>query len=322
MIRKIAKSFSSAIRLFRGMTERYFIRIPAGLLMVKRLCTDDTDAYLAICDHIGDFLITLGYLDAFKAQHGYRGITLYVTPKMNSLAQRYLSREDKIVCLSRRKLDCLLYLNTSHFTSAWVEKRKNVWLMEPAGRFTDNHFSMMLYFPGITFRHLVQYGFLHLPESAPFRPFPLRGESGDAENGAGRIILCPYAQASWIGNPPTAFFKALVPRLKKQGKTLFTNVAANTEEKPLRGTEALRLTLEALETWLRPDDCVIGLRSGLMDYLAYIPCRLICLYPEGSRHMRFYSLDMLPQTRSNYSEYQLTGRYDEDITYILQKIES
>lgn len=322
MIRKIAKSFSSAARLVHGIAGRYFVKIPAGMLMVKSFRTGDTDAHLAICDHIGDFLITLGYLDAFKVQNGYRGITLYVTPKMKKLAQRYLSRNDRIVCLSRRKLDYLLYLNTSHFTSTWVEKQKNVWLMEPAGRFTDNHFSMMLYFPGMTFRHLVQYGFLHLPDSAVFKPLPLRGGSGDAENGGKRIILCPYAQASWIGNPPFTFFEALVPLIGRQGKMLFTNVAANTDEKPLRGTEALRLTLEELETWLRPDDCVIGLRSGLMDYLAYIPCRLICLYPEGSRHTSFYSLDMLPQTRSRYTEYQLTDRYDEDITYILQKMDS
>ena len=77
------------------------------------------------------------------------------------------------------------------------------------------------------------------------------------------------------------------------------------------------VSLEELEKWIAPNDYVIGLRSGLMDYTAYLDCRQICLYPSKSGYMDFFSLDMLPQTRSSYIEFELSDEPEQDTFNIL-----
>lgn len=309
----------SVWKLITGAFSRYFIKIPVGLLSSKKLFPDKNINYLVICDHIGDFLLTMGYLNSFKAIHKIEKLKIYVTPKMEGLARRYIDSDDQIVCLSRHELDRVLYLNTSHYTTEWVRKRGNLWLMEPAGHFNDKDFEFFLYFPRMTLRQLIQYGCLHLPESAVFTPLPVASNLTNKEHSGGRIILCPYAQGSWLKKIPYNTFESLAKTLINHGKKVFTNLAVSSkDEEAIQGTQPIQLTLEEFEKWIYPDDLIIGLRSGLMDFAAYLGCNIICLYPCNTRHMHFYSLDMLPQTKSRYVEYEQIGVVDKDVENILE----
>lgn len=288
------------------------------MLMAKREFSDKKKDYLVICDHIGDFLITMGFLDSFKAYHDICHLTIYVTPKMESLAHRYMASDDQLVCLKRKKLDRVLYLNTSHFTTEWVRKRGNIWLVEPAGHFNDKDFGFLLSFPEMNLRRVIQLGCMKLPEQAAFRPLPLLNEHDKTEVKNERVVLCPAAQASWAGETPKQLFETLAESLARQGKEVYTNLAVSDKKaQPIAGTKPLRLSLKDLECWLTPGDWLIGYRSGLMDYTAYCNCHLITLYPQNTRHRQFFSLEMLPDTRSPFIEYELSGDADQDRQYIV-----
>ena len=319
------KIISLVLRLFKLTFEnilfRYFIKLPVSLLMAKRLFCDKSRTYLVICNHIGDFLITMGFLDAFKAQHHISAVTICITPKMEGIASRYLGSEDQIICLKRRKLNWLLFLNVSRFTSEWIRKQGNIWLMEPSGHFTDAYFAFMLHFPRMTLRKVIQYGCLHLPEYAPFVPLPLRPVINKEVPKKKRILLCPFVQGDWVGKVPMDLFESLITAVIHRGDyEIFTNIGSGEKsETAISGTQPLSTTLEELEQWLSPEDCVIGFRSGMMDYLAYLPCHFVCLYPYGSRHNVFYSLDMLPNTRGNYHELQLSEDTAENVRQIINE---
>ena len=292
-------------------------------MIARKMFPEGSIHHLIICDHIGDFLITMGYVNAFKVSHGIEALTIYVAPKMESLARRYMGEQDRVVCLNRRKLEAVLYLTTSHQTNDWIRKRGNLWIMEPTGHFNDKCFRFMLPFPGMTLRRIIQYGCLLLPEVAEFKPLPLNPYLKKGKEGGGRVVLCPTARAYWIEKVPLHLWEKLAEVLCGEGAEVYTNLAISDEKKtPLQGTKPLMLSLEDLETWLAPNDYMIGLRSGLMDFAAYLDCRQICLYPPKSGYGDFFSLDMLPQTRSRYIEYELTDNLEWDILEIMSIMKS
>lgn len=177
----------------------------------------------------------------------------------------------------------------------------------------------MLHFPNITLRQLIQYGCLHLPENAEFTPLPLMSETTPRGTNSKRVVLCPFVQGTWLEEIPVSLFESLTDKLKSQGFSVYTNLAASDKSNAvIQGTQPLKLTLEELEDWLSPEDCVIGLRSGIMDFVAYLGCRMICLYPHKTRHKRFYSLSMLLKTRSHYIEYEMANDLCEDLSKILE----
>lgn len=294
------------------------VKLPHGQRLAKRLFPEGDTHYLVICDHIGDFVIAMGYLDAFMQAHGIESLVVYVTPKMAELARRYTRPGVQIACLDRRRMDWVLYLNTSHHTTEWVQKRHNLWLMETAGHFNDKEFGFILHYPDMTLRSLIQHCCLQLPGDAVFRPFPLKQKT--ERHGSGRrFILCPSAQVTSLERMSDELFETLADALGRQGYAVYTNLASSdTEKKAVRGTEALRLALDELEEWITCDDCLIGVRSGLMDLAAYLGCRIVCLYPHNTKLKKFYSLDMLPQTRSSYVEYELAGDITRDSETILR----
>lgn len=300
-----------------------FVKQPAGRALAKRLCNDQTRAHLFICDHIGDFLVAMGYLDAFKAAHHLPAVTVYVSPKMVPLAERYLGEDDRAEALAPLKLKWVLSLNGSRKTADWVAERGNIWLVEPGANITDGRFRFFLDFPGTTLRHLIQFGCLHLPEDAAFRMLPLPDEGQDTPAKKKSVLLCPQAQLAWWLKPiPASFFDKLAEQLVRDGKyDVYVNIGpGDSESAAYPGTIPLRMTLEEVGNWIGAEDTVIGLRSGLMDFLAFYPCRILSLYPEGSPYNCFFSLDMLPETRCRYSELFLTGDCDRDLQAVLQEL--
>lgn len=96
------------------------------------------------------------------------------------------------------------------------------------------------------------------------------------------IILTPYANTS-----PQVFSNdvwiEMVERLKKQGYTMYTNVAG-VSEAPIQGTQPIRLTFSELFYVSDQVKCFIGRRSGILDFLSFSNAEILCVLYADNWH--------------------------------------
>ena len=305
-----------------GILHRYFFDLPSNMAFAKKIFSDESKAYLVINDHIGDFLIAMGYLQAFREHHHVKHLVLCTTPRLKSIALRYAGPEDEILALGRSELHQLLFIPTTKTSAAWFREKGNIWFAHPEG-FQPILFDYYLSaFPGITFRQVVQYGCLRLPEDAKFQPLPIPVQSAGDRKPA--IILCPASQNGlWKDYAPSDFFERLLSQLGKYNLDLYTNIGPyDSDECALPSTRPLRMSLEELGEWIVPGDIVIGIRSGIMDFLSYYDCNIVCLYAPIDWFASFYTLDMLPGKRCHYTEHIIEGPPEQELQTVLESIEN
>ena len=101
-------------------------------------------------------------------------------------------------------------------------------------------------------------------------------------------VLMPVAHS--IELLDNQFWKRLAMRLKDAGLYVYTNVAPG--ESVIPGTEALEVTPNELYYLCKRIKCVIGLRSGIMDFLIYSGVKIFDIVYY---HSWYYGLhDMFP----------------------------
>ena len=89
------------------------------------------------------------------------------------------------------------------------------------------------------------------------------------------IVFCPYALT--YKNVGTRFWETLAQKFKATNYIVYTNVAGN--EKPIDGTLPLAVNFAELNFIADKVKCFIGLRTGLMDFLALTKSKIFCLSP-------------------------------------------
>ena len=98
------------------------------------------------------------------------------------------------------------------------------------------------------------------------------------------IILCPDASSTpGLYSIPDAFWQKLIPRLRKHGFEVVTNVGGPAR-RVLEGAPALQIPLESFRAIACAAGCVISNRSGISDILSDLPLQLAVLFPVGTFH--------------------------------------
>lgn len=90
------------------------------------------------------------------------------------------------------------------------------------------------------------------------------------------VVLSPYAKS--VPALPDSLWRRIVSSFSGEGFQCFTNVAGN--ERPLPGTEEVRVPLNQMRSLLEWAGVFIGIRSGICDVLKEADCRKIALYPD------------------------------------------
>lgn len=290
--RKILKSV-------RGLGARALA--PAGIL--SYMAVRDRGCYdILTCDHIGDFLYTAGYLSAFKQANRIRRLRVIGTERLEKLARFYPGAIDEYRAVSRARLQLMLYAYRTGIGRRYFRAAGCVTVIEPSGDFV-RQFEYVETFPNLTLRDCIQYGILRLPETARMeRPDQTLCRAAAGEGGGERIMLCPAAVVTeW--KSCREMFDKLAETLSRSG----CRVYENKESVPL--DECVRL--------MRRMDCVIGMRSGLLDLAALAGCPVIALYPPENRMMRYFDLGRMNEHNPGIAQYRLSGETERDIRQIL-----
>lgn len=295
--------------LAKSILEQSFAVPWAALYYRKRLKKPGV-YHLIVCDHIGDFLCAMGYARAFQAQKHIKKLRIVCTEKFRELVDMYPQLDCEYCGISKRKLELLCTANRNVLGQQLFASWNDNCVIEPADGFVQG-FDYAKRYPGLHLKECICYGSFGLKENSPF-DLPSYAQSAcqdtDKRTGgaseAGKVLLCPDAQSVCYAQAQP-LFRQLAKAFKDRGWKVFVNI------KPGRKTAVRAIPIycgfRELCEKLGQFQCVVGLRSGILDLAAFAPCGVIALYPPACGMERFFDLhDMNPAKKDIY-QYQLTG---------------
>lgn len=284
-----------SIRIFAG-----WIITTLGLLTYIRI--RDRKYYdIVMCDHIGDFLYTIGYLRQFRQINHIPNLRMIGTARLQDLVRLYPGIIDEYRSVGKFHLQIILFPYRTSIGRTCFQRMKNVKVIEPSRDFVQQ-FDYVSAFPNLTLRDCIKYGILRLPEEVQMES-PCMPDNNSEKEKKAQILLCPSAVVTeW--KPYRRLFKKLSKILSRNG----IKVCENNETIPLNEFAYL-----ACRT-----DCVIGMRSGLLDLAALMGCRVLALYPADSTMMNYFDLRKMNGHNHKIVQYRLSGSIAEDIRQILK----
>lgn len=292
---RLFKIIQKSIRIFAG-----WAITPIGLLTYIRV--RNRKYYdIVMCDHIGDFLYTIGYLRQFKQINHISHLRIIGTTRLQNLVRLYPGIVDEYRTVGKFQLQIMLFPYRTSIGKTCFQCMKNVKVIEPSRDFVQQ-FDYVSAFPNLTLRDCIKYGILRLPEEVQME-LPCVPDNFPVKEKRAQIMLCPSAVVTeW--KPYQRLFRRLAKMLSQNRIKVYENKAS--------------MPLYEFANLASRMDCVIGMRSGLLDLAALIGCRVIALYPDDSAMMNYFDLRKMNERNHKIVQYRMSGSMTEDIRQILK----
>lgn len=334
--------------LVKSVLQQIFV-IPAAAVYYRVRIRRKGVYHLIICGHIGDFLYTMGYADAFQETYGLEKLCIVSAEKFRGLAACYPRKGRSYCAVSEKWLHLLCIANRYAAGQLLFAGWKDCLAAEPANGFVQG-FSYAKDYPQLCLKNCICQGVLKLPPDSAFR-LPVyrkkciqeaagstgRGVQAHAvkPGSSGKILLCPFAQAV-CDKDAGPFFRKLAKRLA--AKQYQVEVNAPDGQLLLPGVRVVSYRLEEMLAKMGSYEAVIGIRSGLLDLAVFAGCRVGALYPAAYGLIRFYDLrqaaacvqecrqesgrvrDRLHKEKEDTGrelfQYELTGDMEQDLSAV------
>ncbi|MBR3516855.1 MAG: hypothetical protein IKO10_11125 [Lachnospiraceae bacterium] len=227
------------------------------------------ERYYIVCPYgLGDTLYVSAFVKELKKQHGIKNVSLIVKEAHAPIAEMFdavdeIIRSDKLV----EKLNVF-----SIATETWRLKnylyghfKKNIQQISH-DEYDEKKYSML----GL-YRKFV----MNISEDSPLDLITYKNKNGDHSipMSDASVIIAPYAHTAKL--LPVTFWEKLVDVLSDKGYEVYTNIAKN--EKAIKGTRELYVTLADIAKCAEIAKCVVSIRSGLCDMLAFTKAKMIVI---------------------------------------------
>lgn len=305
--------------LAKSVLQQIFI-VPVAAIYYKTRLRKKGVFNLIICDHIGDFIYTMGYAQDFCRQKHIKRLRVISSGRFKNLMCLYSLEECEFHTISSNWLHILCianrYVSGQQLMGIW----KGHCIVEPANGFLQG-FDFAKQFPQLNLKDCICYGALNLKKNSQFdipRRLNLNAEhtSSDLSSCISRkILLCPFAQAMHYDETEYLFDKLAV-KFKEKNYKVYMNAARGQ----MMQIDAERVHYDLMELYERFEEyeTVIGIRSGVLDLAVFSGCRVIALYPPANELTGFYDLRYINEHKKNLFQYQLTGDMEWDLYAIMQ----
>lgn len=275
----------------------------------------DDQITIVVVNSIGDTLYTLMFLHNLKKHHPQKRITLVCHESKRCIVELFSQQFDRVV-----------YLDTVELKKFWDREYllfkyyfDRIRLVCP-GIYFKECFDYIKSYPGIDFANFIKYSILKLDkQDAPFVPdvFGLRYDEERYSFPAGKaVILCPYANS--LNKVKWHFWEALALKLRESGYTVYTNSGSDTEP-IIEGTIRLKCGMLELLAIARDAGHVVGLRSGILDWLLLSGAKMVALYPDDQM-LSFYDINAVISSEQ-VEQYVVTDDLNQDIKHICEVFE-
>lgn len=271
---------------------------PEALWRLKKLCRKRDTHYMLVNDHIGDVVITLGYLRAYKKEKAIKHLTLVIAEKFKEYAGYYSDDYDQLITISSNELVRICLSNLTRYGLYRVKKEfPNVTLINPADAALLG-FDYFKNYQNITLLEMIRQGCLQLSVDADFRAFNSKYIDKNAEN-IGKKQAVISLDARTVTETSVELYEKLIPGLTDMGYEVFTNTYE--DNKCLPGTRPLSVSLCEL-IQMMDGGLFIGKRSGLHDVLMCQDCDVIAIYPRNYKRRSLFTLSSMPGTKARFLE--------------------
>ena len=299
------------------------IRVPLSIFYIIYNFRNKYTHYVVVCDHIGDTLISLGYLKAYKEKNNIKHMTFVTTKGMEPLTECFKQTLDYVMIIHGKGLRLILDSGKTNFGIHVLKKIKNITIINPENAFVDEFFLYPARFPMLSLKDCIRYGELGLEENVAFdvpiyKVADISEVLGNMKVKKGcTIILAPYASVT--NRISFSLFDRLAQFFLNNGFQVMTNIT-DVNQPIAEGSLPLLCNIGDVAMVAEYCGYVIGLRSGLLDLLCYAECKLIALYPSDNLYTNFFRLAALEDVSADVIEYRLKNEND-DLTYIINYVE-
>lgn len=253
-----------------GNIHMYEDAVLQGKKIADKFCREKF-YFLLAGGHIGDLIIALSFLYAFKQNMRLKDVSVITMKKHEGLALLYKEDFNNLIILEDKEIEALrVYTNSN-----WKEHYNIIganWNFMPIDREVPFPIAQIMYkckTLGLSYSVKSKYingvGF----ENERFKEYIK--DSGIEENKA--VILIPYAQSARM--LPIPFWERLAEKLSKRYQ-VFTNTGSG--EMAIKGTEPLFIPFEYVVDVVKYAGKAISIRCGLTDILALGKCDCMVLY--------------------------------------------
>lgn len=254
-----------------------------------------------VCDHIGDFLFTLGYISEFKKEYHIKKVRVSCSKRLHTLA-KYYENIESIVAVNGDDIDKIR--DFYHYRSGrfFFKRILRAVIIEPAYEY-DNLFDSMINDKSMTLRKSICKDVLGLSQESKYvNPF----ENAAGCEGKKRILIC--TSATLIDDSQMDVLDGVAEWLISKGFYVEYNESIDGSFLPLD------LIVEESNTF----KAVVGVRSGLLDLLALCGCNVIAIYPQDYRLIHYFSLKNNDLVQQKVFDYVLSGNSEDDVESILE----
>jgi len=268
----------------------------------------DNKFYVVLCNSIGDIITGLGCIHNLKKLYPGRKICVICSETKKIIVDLYKSEYDEVMYIDNISLQ-------DFYDDILLELRyKNKFLLVRPGSYFKNDFEYIKYYKNVNLIDFIKYSIFQLEDKNDFfipDVSMLSSEKYKIEKKS--VILCPYANS--IKSLKAELFEKFAKNLSDMGYDVYTNTA-NEDEKEIKGTKKLCCTFTELIAIANDVGVVIGLRSGILDWLLLSTAKIIAVYPDEEM-MSFYDIGALSDIKEAY-QYCLSGDDETDINELIK----
>lgn len=222
--------------------------------------------YFIIWGHIGEAVYASSLLPELK-RIKKRKINILTFSPYSQVAELYSNYCEKIIVLSRRKIDFILTYSQSHICKydnyiggGWQWEDNSLYLDIPD-----------VYVAGLNYKikdlkipYSTKHSLITNPVSSDEKEFISLIDSLNVIKGKS-VLLIPYAQSA--KEMPVDFWISIARILRELGYNVYTNIKDNTES-PIKGTIPAIIPLKYVITFIQYAGSAISIRCGLTDLIA------------------------------------------------------
>lgn len=294
----------------------YGLKFLKYYLKIRKFLKKNKDSVYILSDKgIGDIFPTLAFLPAYRRKNGINRIVVLGISSKSELYQMYSNVFDELILFSDEEFTTICKFSSSDLFNSLVRKYGRLVSTRVGSNSRQNY---VLRLPNICYIDTIRYGVFDLSTvddmlSPNVPTIDITRLIGKYELKKDKtIIVNPYANS--ITGIEKSFFEKLVLALKANGMLVVTSLSSE-KQLPIAGTIGIKTSLSEAYYLAKYCGCVIGLRSGFLDFISYAKCKVLALYPKEYQMIDFQLLSKWGVSDSAF-DLRLSDDVTTDINYI------
>ncbi len=286
---------NKAIKKINNQLKGKIKKIILSIFLTEHKYLKRTDmVHVMMVSNIGDMLFALGLIQALKDKTNKK-TCLIIDEKREELTKLYPNIADEIILLNTKELkkyEKILLIKAGLTDYVYVVA---------SGYYFVDYYKYISRNPEEHLFKTIQYCVFNLREINSF----ILPRKSMALNQKKCILLCPRSTSS--RELPLVFWNKLAKRCEFLGLNVYTNACLG--DVVVEGTKPISMSLVELYDFASPQLIVIGVRSGILDLLAFTEARVVAIYSEPEMK-DFYSMELdIYRTIPKEYVYQMNDEY-------------